>query len=163
MYSHGISCCQTLLQKRASERRWIGWIGWVKCRAKSTLVGNCGRSGIHLEGCSGDMPLQFWSAMERMALSLWYPQKYNLDGNFEDNPRQVLYALGAISVYSGFSQGKPRTWALWSGPKESTDWAIETPENRWEGNCYCHGMLVNWLLRYKDYGMIFCRRYGRAN
>ena len=30
------------------------------------------------------MPSQFWSVTEGMAPPLWYPQKYNLDGNMED-------------------------------------------------------------------------------
>ena len=41
----------------------------------------CRLSGSHPKEWSGDMPSQFWSAPERMAPPLRYPQRYNLEGN----------------------------------------------------------------------------------
>ena len=58
-------------------------------------------SGIHPKSWSSDLQSQFWSSTERMPLSLWCPQRYNLDENLED-----------IALTTKFTRtiGHYRTW-----------------------------------------------------
>ena len=57
-----------------------------------------------------------------MAPTLWYTQRYNLNGILEDIALTTdLHAPGDISVHGGVSPGEPRTRALGSGAECSVD------------------------------------------
>ena len=70
------------------------------------------------------MSSQFRSTPEGRALPLWYPQRYNLDGNLEDiAPTTDFTCTRCQQRTRQFPPGEPRTRALRSGAKDSTIFA----------------------------------------
>ena len=70
------------------------------------------------------MSSQFWSVTEGLAPPLWYPQRYNLNGNLEDiAPTTDFACTRCLWRTWQFSPGELRTRALQWGAGGSTDWA----------------------------------------
>ena len=78
------------------------------------------------------MPSQFWSSTEEIAPPHWYPQRYNLDGNFKDIALKTDFTCTRCHYRTWqFSPGESRTWSFRSEANDSTDWASVAPPKRW--------------------------------
>ena len=100
----------------------LGWISWVQRRTRTThwLLSTVWDSFLRM---SLETHHHNFDPLRRgMAPPLWYPKRYNLDGNLEDTAHTILYAPSAISVHGGVSPDRPRTQALQSGAEISSDW-----------------------------------------
>ena len=100
---------------------WKYQVGWVYRRTRVTQWAIA--DGLEFiqkddpETCHGNFDFH-----EGLAPALWYPQRYNLDGNLEDIAPTMNFTCTRYHQ-GGILPGEPRSRAVWSGAECSSNLA----------------------------------------